>query len=172
MGPPARAPEPRPAERRAARLSFAYFFALLASYYLLRPIREEMGIRGGVGALHWTFTATFAALLVVVPASSALFARVPRTRAVPLVYRFFLAHLVLFAAAFAAGAWPVAVARSFFVWLSVFNLLVVAVFWSFMADLFTAEQGRRLFGRVAAGGSLGAIAGSGPAAATTRACSK
>ena len=160
MDAPARAPEDRPAERRAAALAFAYFFALLASYYLLRPIREEMGIRGGVGALHWTFTATFAALLVAVPASSALFARVPRTRAVPLVYRFFLAHLVLFAVAFATRAWPVAVARAFFVWLSVFNLLVVAVFWSFMADLFTAEQGRRLFGRVAAGGSLGAIAGS------------
>jgi AAA family ATP:ADP antiporter len=158
--PPARAPEARPAERRAARLAFAYFFALLASYYLLRPIREEMGIRGGVGTLHWTFTATFAALLAAVPASSALFARVPRARAVPLVYRFFLLHLVLFAAAFAAGAWPAAVARTFFVWLSVFNLLVVTVFWSLMADLFTAEQGRRLFGRIAAGGSLGAIAGS------------
>jgi AAA family ATP:ADP antiporter len=160
MAPSARAPAPRPAERRAARLAFAYFFALLASYYLLRPIREEMGIRGGVGALHWTFTATFVALLLAVPASSALFARVPRVRAVPLVYRFFLVHLVLFAAAFAAGAWPVAVARTFFVWLSVFNLLVVTVFWSLMADLFTAEQGRRLFGRIAAGGSLGAIAGS------------
>jgi AAA family ATP:ADP antiporter len=160
VGPSARAPEPRPAERRAARLAFAYFFALLASYYLLRPIREEMGIRGGVGALHWTFTATFVALLAAVPASSALFARVPRARAVPLVYRFFLLHLVLFAAAFAAGAWPVAVARTFFVWLSVFNLLVVTVFWSLMADLFTAEQGRRLFGRIAAGGSLGAIVGS------------
>lgn len=160
MDAPARAPEDRPAERRAATLAFAYFFALLASYYLLRPIREEMGIRGGVGALQWSFTATFVALLAAAPASSALFARVPRTRAVPLVYRFFLAHLVLFAAAFAGGAWPVAVARTFFVWLSVFNLLVVAVFWSFMADLFTPAQGRRLFGRVAAGGSLGAIAGS------------
>ena len=160
MRPPARAPEPRPAERRAARLSFAYFFALLASYYLLRPIREEMGIRGGVGALQWTFTATFVVLLLAVPASSMLFARVPRARAVPLVYRFFLVHLLAFAAAFATGAWPVAVARTFFVWLSVFNLLVVAVFWSFMADLFSAEQARRLFGRIAAGGSLGAIAGS------------
>lgn len=160
MAATARAPETRPAERRAAHLAFAYFFALLASYYLLRPIREEMGIRGGVGALHWSFTATFVALLVAVPASSALFARVPRVRAVPLVYRFFLLHLALFAAAFATGAWPLAVARAFFVWLSVFNLLVVTVFWSLMADLFTAEQGRRLFGRVAAGGSLGAIAGS------------
>ena len=155
-----RAPEVRPAERRASALAFAYFFALLAAYYLLRPIREEAGIRGGVGALHWSFTATFAALLLAVPASSALFARVPRARAVPVVYRFFLLHLALFAVAFSAGASPVWTARVFFVWLSVFNLLVVAVFWGFMADLFTAEQARRLFGRVAAGGSLGAMAGS------------
>jgi ATP:ADP antiporter, AAA family len=155
-----RAAEARPAERRAALLALAWFFALLAAYYLLRPIREEMGIRAGVGALHWTFTATFAVLVVAVPLSSALFARVPRVRAVPLVYRFFLLHLLAFAVAFATRTSPAAVARAFFVWLSVFNLLVVTVFWSVMADLFTAAEGRRLFGRVAAGGSLGAIAGS------------
>ncbi len=150
----------RPEERRALLLGFGYFFALLASYYLLRPIREEMGIRGGVGALQWNFTATFAALTLAVPAYSALFARVPRARAVPAVYRFFLLNLVVFWALFRLGAWPVAVARGFFVWLSVFNLLVVSVFWSFLADLFSAEQAKRLFGFVAAGGSLGAIAGS------------
>jgi AAA family ATP:ADP antiporter len=150
----------RRAERRAILLGFAYFFALLASYYLLRPIREEMGIRGGVQTLQWSFTATFVALTLAVPAYSALFARVPRARAVPAVYRFFLLNLVAFWILFRLGGWPVAVARSFFVWLSVFNLLVVSVFWSFMADLFSAEQGKRLFGFVAAGGSLGAIAGS------------
>ncbi len=156
----ARAVDVRPAERRALVLGFAYFFALLASYYLLRPIREEMGIRSGVGSLQWNFTATFAALLVAVPVYSALFARVPRARAVPAVYRFFLLNLVAFWALFRLGVSPVAVARSFYVWLSVFNLLVVSVFWSFMADLFSAEQGKRLFGFVAAGGSLGAILGS------------
>ncbi len=155
-----RAVDVRPAERRALVLGFAYFFALLASYYLLRPIREEMGIRSGVGSLQWNFTATFAALLVAVPVYSALFARVPRARAVPAVYRFFLLNLVAFWALFRLGVSPVAVARSFYVWLSVFNLLVVSVFWSFMADLFSAEQGKRLFGFVAAGGSLGAILGS------------
>jgi len=156
----ARAVDVRPAERRALVLGFAYFFALLASYYLLRPIREEMGIRSGVGSLQWNFTATFAALLVAVPVYSALFARVPRARAVPAVYRFFLLNLVAFWALFRLGVSPVAVARAFYVWLSVFNLLVVSVFWSFMADLFSAEQGKRLFGFVAAGGSLGAILGS------------
>jgi len=155
-----RAVDVRPAERRAIVLGFAYFFALLASYYLLRPIREEMGIRSGVRSLQWNFTATFAALLLAVPAYSALFARVPRARAVPAVYRFFFVNLVLFWVLFRFGVWPVAVARTFYVWLSVFNLLVVAVFWSFMADLFSAEQGKRLFGFVAAGGSLGAIVGS------------
>ncbi len=155
-----RAVDVRPAERRALVLGFAYFFALLASYYLLRPIREEMGIRSGVGSLQWNFTATFAALLVAVPVYSALFARVPRARAVPAVYRFFLLNLVAFWALFRLGVSPVAVARAFYVWLSVFNLLVVSVFWSFMADLFSAEQGKRLFGFVAAGGSLGAILGS------------
>ncbi len=154
-----RAVEVRPAEKRAVRLAFVYFFALLAAYYLLRPVRDEMGVRG-VRALQWDFSATFAALSLAVPAYSALFARLPRARAVPLVYRFFLVNLVLFWAAFRLELWPVAVGRTFFVWLSVFNLLVVSVFWSFMADLFTAEQGRRLFGFVAAGGSLGAIVGS------------
>src|SRR6266508_4580340 len=154
-----RAVEVRPAEKRAVRLAFVYFFALLAAYYLLRPVRDEMGVRG-VRALQWDFSATFAALSLAVPAYSALFARLPRARAVPLVYRFFLVNLVLFWAAFRLELWPVAVGRTFFVWLSVFNLLVVSVFWSFMADLFTAEQGRRLFGLVAAGGSLGAIVGS------------
>ncbi len=154
-----RAVEVRPAEKRAVRLAFVYFFALLAAYYLLRPVRDEMGVRG-VRALQWDFSATFAALSLAVPAYSALFARLPRARAVPLVYRFFLVNLVLFWAAFRLELWPVVVGRTFFVWLSVFNLLVVSVFWSFMADLFTAEQGRRLFGFVAAGGSLGAIVGS------------
>jgi AAA family ATP:ADP antiporter len=153
-----RAVDVRPAERRALWLAFAYFFALLASYYLLRPVRDEMGARGR--SLHWDFSATFATLLLAVPVYSALFARVPRTRAVPLVYRFFLVNLVGFWAAFRFGIAPAAVGRAFFVWLSVFNLLVVSVFWSFMADLFDAEQARRLFGFVAAGGSLGAILGS------------
>jgi ATP:ADP antiporter, AAA family len=154
-----RAVDVRPVERRAVALAFAYFFALLASYYLLRPVRDEMGVRG-VGSLQWDFSATFAALSLAVPAYSALVARVPRARAVPLVYRFFLLNLLLFWAAFRFELSPAAAGRVFFVWLSVFNLLVVSVFWSFMADLFSAEQGRRLFGFVAAGGSLGAIVGS------------
>ncbi len=140
--------------------AFAYFFTLLYGYYLLRPIREEMGIRGDVAKLHWVFTGTFVAMLAAVPIYSALVARVPRRRAVPWVYRFFVLNLVVFWALVRADVAPAWVARAFFVWVSVYNLFVVSVFWSLLADLFTSAQAKRLFGFVAAGGSAGALLGS------------
>jgi AAA family ATP:ADP antiporter len=151
---------PATAEERAAALwSFAYFFTLLAGYYVLRPLRDQMGIAGGVRALPWTFTATFIALLVAQPLYGALVARVPRVRFIPVVYHFFVANLALFWLLLMADIAPVIVARVFFVWVSVFNLFAVAVFWSFMADLFTSEQGKRLFGFIGAGGTAGALLG-------------
>jgi ATP:ADP antiporter, AAA family len=151
---------PATAEERAAALwSFAYFFTVLAGYYVLRPLRDQMGIAGGVRALPWTFTATFIALLVAQPIYGALVARVPRVRFIPVVYHFFVANLALFWLLLTAGIAPVTVARVFFVWVSVFNLFAVAVFWSFMADLFTSEQGKRLFGFIGAGGTAGALLG-------------
>jgi AAA family ATP:ADP antiporter len=149
----------RAGEAAPALAAFAWFFSLLAGYYLLRPIREEMGIRGGVETLHWSYTATFAAMLVAIPIYSAVVARVPRARAIPWVYRFFLVNLLAFFVLFRLEAAPAWVARAFFVWLSVYNLFVVSVFWSVVTDVFTSEQARRLFGFVAAGGSAGAIAG-------------
>jgi AAA family ATP:ADP antiporter len=146
-------------ERAAALWSFAYFFALLAGYYVLRPLRDQMGITGGVRALPWVFTATFVTLLVAQPIYGALVARVPRVRFIPLVYHFFVANLVLFWLLMSAGVATVTVARIFFVWVSVFNLFAVVVFWSFMADLFTAAQGKRLFGFIGAGGTAGALLG-------------
>ena len=151
---------PASAEERAAALwSFAYFFTLLAGYYVLRPLRDQMGIAGGVKALPWVFTATFVALLVAQPLYGALVARVPRVRFIPLVYHFFVANLALFWLLLTAGVAAVTVARVFFVWVSVFNLFAVAVFWSFMADLFNAEQAKRLFGFIGAGGTAGALLG-------------
>jgi AAA family ATP:ADP antiporter len=147
------------AERAAALWSFAYFFFLLAGYYVLRPLRDQMGIAGGVKALPWMFTATFATLLVAQPLYGALVARLPRARFIPVVYQFFVANLVLFWALLTLDIAPVIVARVFFVWVSVFNLFAVAVFWSFMADLFTSEQGKRLFGFIGAGGTAGSLLG-------------
>ena len=147
------------AERGAALWSFAYFFMLLAGYYVLRPLRDQMGIAGGVKALPWMFTATFAALLAAQPLYGQLVAKVPRRRFIPIVYHFFVANLVLFWLLLTFKVEPVSVARVFFVWVSVFNLFAVTVFWSFMADIFTSEQGKRLFGFIGAGGTAGALLG-------------
>jgi ATP:ADP antiporter, AAA family len=146
-------------ERSAALWSFAYFFTLLAGYYVLRPLRDQMGIAGGVKNLPWLFTATFLSLLVAQPLYGALVARLPRVKFIPIVYHFFVANLVLFWVLLTFDVEKVIVARAFFVWVSVFNLFAVAVFWSFMADLFTAEQGKRLFGFIGAGGTVGALLG-------------
>jgi AAA family ATP:ADP antiporter len=158
-GPLGRLVDARPGETAPALWAFASFFSLLAGYYVLRSLREEMGIRGGVDNLPWNFTATFGLMLVALPLYSRLVARLPRARAVPLVYRFFLLTLVAFWALFRAGVAPAPVARAFFVWVSVYGLFVVSVFWSLLVDLFSTDQGKRLFGLVAAGGSAGAIAG-------------
>src|ERR1700750_653600 len=148
-----------PQERAAALWSFAYFFTLLAGYYVLRPMRDQMGIPGGVRNLPWLFTATFLSLLIAQPLYGALVARLPRVKFIPIVYHFFVANLVLFWLLLLLDVEKVIVARVFFVWVSVFNLFAVAVFWSFMADLFTSEQGKRLFGFIGAGGTAGALLG-------------
>jgi ATP:ADP antiporter, AAA family len=148
-----------PHERAAALWSFAYFFTLLAGYYVLRPLRDQMAIAGGVKALPWLFSATFVTLLAAQPLYGALVARLPRARFIPIVNHFFVANLALFWLLLSLDIGTVMVARVFFVWVSVFNLFVVAVFWSFMADLFTSEQGKRLFGFIGAGGTAGALLG-------------
>ena len=150
-----------PREVAALAWSFGYFFCLLCGYYVLRPLREEMGIAGGVQNLPWVFTGTFLAMLVAVPLFGALTARLPRRRFLPIVYYFFIFNILIFYALFQFDAYRPELARAFFIWVSVFNLFVVSVFWSFMVDLFSSEQGKRLFGFIAAGGSLGAIVGPG-----------
>ena len=146
-------------ELPALAWAFAYFFALLAGYYVLRPVRDEMGVQAGLKALPWLFSATFAAMLVLVPLYGWLCARLPRARLLPAVYAFFALNLLAFWALLQSGVPARALAPAFFVWVSVFNLFVVSVFWSFMADLFDARQAARLYGAIAAGGSCGAIAG-------------
>jgi AAA family ATP:ADP antiporter len=149
----------RPGEGSAVAWSFGYFFCLLCSYYILRPVRDEMGILGGVDQLHWTFTGTFLAMLAVLPLFGLASARLPRRRLLPLVYLFFAANLMVFYGLLRLQPESSLLARSFFIWTSVFNLFVVSVFWSFMTDLFPPDKARRLFGLIAAGGSLGAVTG-------------
>ncbi|MDH3637022.1 MAG: MFS transporter [Gammaproteobacteria bacterium] len=149
----------RRGEFAALGWAFGYFFCVLSSYYILRPIRDEMGIQGGVENLQWLFTATFIVMLMAVPLFGTAVARLPRDRLIPAVYLFFIVTIYLFFVFlhFEVGmSWA---ARAFFVWISVFNLFVVSIFWSFMVDVFSNEQAKRLFGVIAAGGSAGAIAG-------------
>jgi ATP:ADP antiporter, AAA family len=149
----------RPDELRALLWAFAYFFCLLAGYYVLRPLRDEMGVVGGVRNLHWLFSATFVVMLAAVPLFGLVVARLPRRRFIPLVYHFFVANIAVFWVLLVLDVGAIQVARVFFVWISVFNLFAVSVFWSFMADVFASEQGKRLFGFIAAGGSAGALVG-------------
>lgn len=139
--------------------AFACFFCLLGCYYTIRPLRDEMGILGGVENLQWLFTGTFVATLLVVPLFGYAAARLSRLRLLTTVYVFFVANILVFYALFSSGMDAAWVARAFFIWTSVFVLFVVSVFWSFMADIFSNVQARRLFGFIAAGGSAGAIAG-------------
>jgi ATP:ADP antiporter, AAA family len=149
----------RPGEGRAVAWSFAYFFALLAGYYVLRPLRDQAAITGGVKNLSWLFTATFLTMLVAQPIYGALVARLSRARFIPIVYHFFVANLALFWVLLTLGLAPVVMAWIFFVWISVFNLFAVSVFWSFMADLYRSEQSKRLFGLIGAGGTAGSVLG-------------
>jgi AAA family ATP:ADP antiporter len=139
--------------------AFVYFFCLLCGYSILRPVRDEMAIEGGLQHLPWMMTATFVAMLAATPLFGWLAARYSRYRLLLTVYAFFITNLWAFYALMTSHLHPEWVARGFFVWLSVFNLFIVSVFWSFMADLFTPEQGARLFGVIAAGGSSGALLG-------------
>ena len=154
--------EVRPEEVGVLFLSGAYFFLVLTSYYIIRPIRDEMGVAGGVENLAWLFTGTLAGTLLVHPLFSWTVARYPRRLFIPIAYRFFIFNLLLFFLLLRVvpeGAY-VWVGRVFFNWTSVFNLFVVSVFWAFMADIFRSEQGKRLFGFIGLGGTLGAILGS------------
>jgi AAA family ATP:ADP antiporter len=139
--------------------AFAYFFCLLCGYSILRPVRDEMAIEGGLKNLPWMMTATFLTMLTATPLFGWLSARCSRYRLLLTVYLFFIMNLLTFYAFMTSHVYIEWVARSFFVWLSVMNLFIVSVFWSFMADLFTPEQGTRLFGVIAAGGSSGALVG-------------
>jgi len=152
---------PEDRERGVAARAAACFFLLLAGYYVLRPVREEMGIEGGVENLQWLYTGTFLSILAVVPVLSWLVARLRRRIAVPVIYGLFVLNLVVF---YGLISWSgpearVVLAQVVYVWISVFNMFVVSLYWALMADLFSVAQSKRWFGLVAAGGSAGAIVG-------------
>jgi AAA family ATP:ADP antiporter len=151
----------QPGETAAVALSFVYFFCVLAAYYVIRPVREQLSAAVGSTQLPVFYAATFVATLVLTPLFAALAVRVPRRVLVPAVYGVFIACLLGFVPLFAQPGLlsPKALGAVFYVWLSIFNLFVVSVFWSFMADVWNQLQARRLFPVIALGGTAGSILG-------------
>lgn len=157
-----RAVDVRPNELGALLLAFAFHFIVLAGYYVIRPIRDEIGADRGVENLPWMYTGTLAGMLAANALYGAIVGRMSRRQFLPIVYRFAISNLVIFyllMRVLSPGQIRAILAPVFFVWVSVFNLFAITMFWSFMADLFTPEQGKRLFGFIAVGGSLGGILG-------------
>ena len=150
----------RPEEVRALWLGFLFNFVVLGGYYVIRPIRDNIGAEG-LENLSWMFTATLVTMLIANTLFSAIVARMSRRKFIPIAYRFFIANLIIFFLLMrtlppAQNIW---VGRAFYVWVSVFNLFIVTVFWAFMTDLFNSDQGKRLFGFISVGGTLGGIVG-------------
>jgi AAA family ATP:ADP antiporter len=137
-------------------MAFAYFFLLLGGYFMLRPLRGAVAANNS-DILHWLYTGTFLTMLAIVPVFGFLVSRFRRGQFIPAIYVFFILHLLAFAMGFEGDATPQWMQRTFYIWLSVFNLFVVSIFWSFMADIFRPGQAQRLFGVIMAGGSIGAI---------------
>ncbi|MEO6079057.1 MAG: MFS transporter [Steroidobacteraceae bacterium] len=146
-------------EVKALLWSFAYFFFLMSTYYMLLPIRDAFGIRGGAQDLPWLFLGTFVVALITAPLQATIAAKLPRQRFVPAAYLFLVANMLIFWFLLKSEVAPDFVPKAFFIWITVFSVFTVSIFWTFMSDLYSTEQGKRLFGFIAAGGSVGVILG-------------
>lgn len=135
------------------------FAALLASFTSFRPVRDALVLDGKPDAIPWLFLGTFVAGMIASPLWSQLLARRPKRRVVPIAFHVFGACLIVFSVLVRSSLDHVAVGRAFYIWSSVFNLFVVSVFWSLLADLIGPAKAKDLFGPIAAGGTIGGIAG-------------
>jgi ATP:ADP antiporter, AAA family len=149
----------QPGEAPALLAAFAMLLCMFASYTILRPVRDAFGVTSGLDNIPYLFWGVFVVMLLLQPVYGWLTSRFPRGVFLPWVYVFFAANLVAFYIWFRLQADHTWIARSYFVWVSVFNLFVVATFWSLMADVFTREQAGRLFGFIWAGASTGGLIG-------------
>jgi AAA family ATP:ADP antiporter len=151
----------KPNEVRALWLGFVFHFIILTAYYIVKPIRDGIAASNKLETLPWMFTATLVVMLIANTIFGAIVARMERRKFIPFAYAFFILVLLLFFGLLGTGspAQQVWTGRAFYVWVSVFNLFNTAIFWAFMTDLFTVEQGKRLYAFIAVGGTLGAIVG-------------
>jgi len=156
-----------------ALLAALFFFCVLCGYFFLRPVRDAMGVSGGMDDLRWLFALTSVASLILVLAFGGVVARTNRRRFIPIAYLFVIGCLVVFSGLLVLDAragggligsdaeTPLSrgVGYTFYVWLSAINLFVNSVFWAFMVDVFDVDQGKRMFAFIGIGGTLGAIVG-------------
>jgi AAA family ATP:ADP antiporter len=148
-----------PNEAKAVWLSFVFVLILMTAYYILRPIRDAMASNWTDAELSTLYTATFIASAIAVTIYGAACSKIKIGHLVPGVYGFFALSFLAFYGIMQSSNDVEWVGKTFYVWISVFSLFHISVFWSFMADIFNKEQAPRLFGFIAAGSSIGAIAG-------------
>jgi len=160
----------KPEEAALVWWSWFYLFAVFFAYFVIRPIRDAAGAAGGVNNLPWLFSGTLVGMLLINTPYAALVARLPRARFISITYRFFMLNLIVFLILFrmTTGSANIWVGRVFFIWTAVFNLFVVSVFWQFMADVFTSDQSKRMFGFIAAAATVGGMLGGLLTASTVR----
>jgi len=149
----------RPHETPVVMAGLVMFFLLFAGYFMLRPIRETMGVAGGVDNLQWLFTGTFVATLAVLPAYGWIASKVSRRRIVPWMFGVVVASLLGYGGAMLARPDDVWLARTFYIWVSVINLLMISLAWSVLADVMDSHEAKRLFALIAGGASLGGLVG-------------
>jgi AAA family ATP:ADP antiporter len=131
----------------------------MAAYYLLRPVRDAMASDWSDAEVSWLWTLNFFISTAIVAIYGLIISRISFSKLVPSVYLFFALSFVLFYSMVGASDDPVLIDKAFYLWVSVFALFHISVFWSFMSDTFNKDQAARLFSVIAAGASLGAIAG-------------
>ncbi|NOU05895.1 MAG: MFS transporter [Hyphomicrobiaceae bacterium] len=139
--------------------SFFYFFAVLTAYYIIRPVRDEMGLMLGANKLKDVFIIVFIIMLLAIPLFGWIVSTFERRRVVPTIYGFFILNLLGYWLFLRSGAQTPLIANSFFVWAAVFNLFVISLFWSVMSSTWTSDQAKRLYGFISAGGTIGALTG-------------
>lgn len=146
-------------EIKALLISCAFFFLILCAYYIIRPIRSEMVIANGVDNVQWLMLLTLVVLLCITPLFGWVTTRFKTRQFLSYCTLFFASHLIIFFVLFNVEDRSVITTRAFFIWVNAFNMFIVSLFWSFMNDIYSHQQSKRLFAFIAAGGTIGAITG-------------
>lgn len=156
----------RPGEVRAMLASAVFFFFLLSSYFVMRPIRDSVAAASGVSEIPRLFLGTLAVTLICNPLFSWLVVRFPVRRVIPISYQFFVISFLVFytvlrfVSSGEGSTLDVWMGRAFYVWVTVFALFNTSIFWCLMADAFSSDQAKRLFGFIGVGGTFGSLGGS------------